>query len=54
MTVIITFENEDGKTRYTARLRPWTAADREAHKKMGFHQGWGQCADRLAALVARR
>jgi uncharacterized protein YndB with AHSA1/START domain len=54
MTAIITFEEEDGKTRYTARLRHWTAADREAHEKMGFHQGWDQCADQLAALVARR
>jgi uncharacterized protein YndB with AHSA1/START domain len=52
MTVIVTFENEDGKTRYTARVRHWTVADREAHEKMGFHQGWGQCADQLAALAA--
>jgi uncharacterized protein YndB with AHSA1/START domain len=52
MTVILTFENEAGKTRYTARVRHWTAADREAHEKMGFHQGWGQCTDQLAALVA--
>jgi uncharacterized protein YndB with AHSA1/START domain len=54
MTVIITFEDEDAKTCYTARVRQWTAADREAHEKMGFHRGWGQCADQLAALVARR
>ena len=53
MTVILTFENEAGGTRYTARVRHWTVADREAHEKMGFHQGWGQCADQLAALVAR-
>ena len=53
MTVIATFEDEDGKTRYTARVRHWTVADREAHEKMGFHQGWGQCADQLTALVAK-
>jgi uncharacterized protein YndB with AHSA1/START domain len=53
MTVILTFENEGGKTRYTARVRHWTVADREAHEKMGFHQGWGQCTDQLAALVAK-
>jgi uncharacterized protein YndB with AHSA1/START domain len=52
MTVIVTFETEGRKTRYTARVRHWTVADREAHEKMGFHQGWGQCADQLAALVA--
>ena len=53
MTLILTFEDEGGKTRYTARVRHWTVADREAHEKMGFHQGWGICADQLTALVAR-
>jgi uncharacterized protein YndB with AHSA1/START domain len=53
MTVILTFEDEGGKTKYTARARHWTVADRETHEKMGFHQGWGQCTDQLAALVAR-
>jgi uncharacterized protein YndB with AHSA1/START domain len=53
MTVILTFEDRGGKTQYTARVRHWTVADRETHEKMGFHQGWGQCADQLAALVAR-
>jgi len=54
MTVILTFENEGGKTKYTARVLHWTVADREAHEKMGFHQGWGQCADQPAALVTKR
>src|SRR5438874_8639959 len=40
MTVILTFENQGGKTKYTALVRHWTVADREAHEKMGFHQGW--------------
>jgi len=53
MTVILTFEDEGGKTRYTARVRHWTVADREAHEKMGFHPGWSQCTDQLAALVAK-
>jgi uncharacterized protein YndB with AHSA1/START domain len=53
MTVILTFEDEGGKTRYTARARHWTVADREAHEKMGFHVGWGLCADQLTALVAK-
>jgi uncharacterized protein YndB with AHSA1/START domain len=54
MTAIVTFEDlGDGKTRYTARARHWTEADREAHEKMGFHEGWGQCADQLAALAAK-
>src|SRR4051812_36036557 len=54
MTVILTFENEGGKTRYTARVRHWSVADRESHEKMGFEQGWGQCADQLTALVTKR
>jgi uncharacterized protein YndB with AHSA1/START domain len=53
MTAIVTFADEAGKTRYTARARHWSAEDREAHEKMGFHEGWGQCADQLAALAAK-
>ncbi len=41
MTGILTFEDQGGKTKYTALVRHWTVADREAHEKMGFHQGWG-------------
>jgi uncharacterized protein YndB with AHSA1/START domain len=52
MTVIMTFEEVDGKTKYTARARHWTEADREAHEKMGFHVGWAICAEQLAELVA--
>ncbi len=53
ITVILTFEDEGGKTKYTARVLHWTAADRETHEKMGFYQGWGQCTDQLEALVAK-
>jgi len=53
MTVVLTFEDAgEGKTKYVARVRHWTVADREMHEKMGFHQGWGQCADQLEALAA--
>jgi uncharacterized protein YndB with AHSA1/START domain len=51
MTVILTFEDEGGQTRYTALVRHWTVADREMHEQMGFHTGWGMCADQLEALV---
>ena len=54
MTLILTFENEGGKTRYTARARHWSVADRDAHEKMGFHTGWSQCADQLTELVTRK
>ncbi len=52
MTAIVTFEDlGGGRTRYTARARHWTAEDRATHEKMGFHEGWGICADQLAALA---
>jgi uncharacterized protein YndB with AHSA1/START domain len=47
----LSFEDMDGKTKYTARVRHWTEADREAHEKMGFHEGWKICTEQLAALV---
>jgi uncharacterized protein YndB with AHSA1/START domain len=54
MTVILTFEDAgNGKTNYTARVRHWTIADREAHENMGFHNGWEICTDQLTALVAK-
>lgn len=53
ITMILTFEAVGGKTKYTALVRHWTVADREAHEKMGFHEGWGKCTDQLAALAAR-
>jgi uncharacterized protein YndB with AHSA1/START domain len=54
MVGTITFEDiGDGKTRYTARVQHWSAADREAHEKMGFHEGWGVATDQLAALASK-
>jgi uncharacterized protein YndB with AHSA1/START domain len=54
MTVVLTFEDAGGKTKYTARVKHWNQADREAHEKMGFHQGWAICAEQLAGLVEKR
>jgi uncharacterized protein YndB with AHSA1/START domain len=52
MTVVLTFEDEgEGRTRYVARVAHWSVADREAHEKMGFHEGWGQCADQLEEIA---
>ena len=50
-TGIITFENEGGKTRYTARALHWTEEDSKAHNAMGFHEGWGAVAEQMAALA---
>ncbi|HEX5378166.1 MAG TPA: SRPBCC family protein [Phenylobacterium sp.] len=53
MTAIVTFRDaEPGKTRYVARALHWSAADRETHEKMGFHEGWGMAADQLAEVAA--
>jgi uncharacterized protein YndB with AHSA1/START domain len=52
MTGIVTFEDDGGKTRYTARALHWNEEDRKTHEEMGFHEGWGKCADQLAALAA--
>jgi uncharacterized protein YndB with AHSA1/START domain len=54
MTVVLTFEDAGGKTRYTARVKHWNQGDREAHEKMGFHQGWAICAEQLAGMVEKR
>ena len=51
MTVVLTFKDEGGKTRYLARCRHWNRHDRDTHEQMGFHQGWGICADQLEALA---
>lgn len=47
----LTFADEGGMTRYIARARHWTVEDRKAHEAMGFHEGWGLCADQLEALA---
>jgi uncharacterized protein YndB with AHSA1/START domain len=51
MVAVITFEPEGNKTRYVATVRHWTEADKKKHEEMGFHKGWGQCADQLEALA---
>ena len=54
MTLILTFEDTgNGRTKYTARVRHWTVADREAHEKMGFHEGWGIATNQLEALAQK-
>jgi uncharacterized protein YndB with AHSA1/START domain len=51
-TAVLTFEALDGGiTKYVARALHWTVEDRERHEKMGFHQGWAQCADQLQEVA---
>jgi uncharacterized protein YndB with AHSA1/START domain len=48
MTAIITFEDAgNGKTAYRAVALHKDAKDKEAHEKMGFHDGWGTVAGQL-------
>jgi uncharacterized protein YndB with AHSA1/START domain len=51
MLAIVTFEPEDGGTRYTARVRHWSEEAMRRHEAMGFHEGWGTVAKQLAALA---
>ncbi len=51
MTGILTFDNEGGKTRYTARVVHWTVADKETHEKMGFLEGWGKATEQLCETI---
>ncbi|HYC70430.1 MAG TPA: SRPBCC family protein [Opitutaceae bacterium] len=51
-TAIVTFDPlPEDRTRYTARALHWTAAARQRHEEMGFHQGWGQCLEQLVAVA---
>jgi uncharacterized protein YndB with AHSA1/START domain len=51
----ITFDDlGNGKTRYTARVSHWSEEDRQAHEKMGFHEGWAKAAEQLAEVVEGR
>ena len=50
-TIDLHFEDLGGKTKYTAIVRHWTMADKEAHEKMGFQTGWGTATDQLEALI---
>lgn len=48
MTAIVTFADAgNGKTAYKAVALHKNEADREAHEKMGFHEGWGTVAGQL-------
>lgn len=52
MTAIVTFADAPGgKTAYRAVARHWTEDDKKRHEEMGFHEGWGKCAEQLEALA---
>lgn len=43
----------DGRTRYTATARHWTAEARARHEAMGFAAGWNASADQLEEVAKR-
>ena len=52
MTAVISFADAgDGKTAYKAVALHKDAADKAAHEKMGFHEGWGTTASQLEELA---
>lgn len=52
MTVIMTLDDAgDGRTLYRAVALHKDEADRDAHAAMGFHEGWGKCADQLEQVA---
>lgn len=54
MVATVTFEDAGGgKTKYTARAQHWTVESKNEHEKMGFHEGWGICADQLEDLASK-
>lgn len=53
MVRIDTFEDVDGRTRYTATARHWTRDAMEQHAAMGFDVGWNAATDQLVAAAER-
>lgn len=51
MVGIMTFADEDGKTRYTGSARHWDEATLRQHEAMGFADGWGVVAEQLEAVA---
>jgi uncharacterized protein YndB with AHSA1/START domain len=46
-TAVITLEPQGNGTKYTAHVMHSDEAGKDAHEKMGFHQGWGAALDQL-------
>jgi uncharacterized protein YndB with AHSA1/START domain len=53
MVRIDDFTEEDGRTRYTATARHWTAEARDKHVAMGFEAGWNAATDQLEEVAKR-
>lgn len=51
MTAIITLDEHEQGTTYRSLVMHRNTADRDAHRDMGFYDGWGTVAAQLARLV---
>ncbi|WP_413709968.1 SRPBCC family protein [Rhizobium sp. Rhizsp82] len=51
--VILLEDLGNGRTKYTAKALHWRAEDKEAHEKMGFHEGWGTVVGQLEEYLKR-
>lgn len=51
MVASVELSDAPGGTRYVATARHWSLAATKRHEDMGFHEGWGICADQLDALA---
>jgi uncharacterized protein YndB with AHSA1/START domain len=54
MTAVITLRDHPIGTAYVAHAMHKNDADRNTHKEMGFHEGWGTVVEQLARLVEPR
>jgi uncharacterized protein YndB with AHSA1/START domain len=53
LTAILLLEPHANGTKYTAIAMHPNAASRKRHEDMGFHDGWGTCADQLVAFIKK-
>jgi uncharacterized protein YndB with AHSA1/START domain len=52
-TAIVTLTEHAGKTHYSVLVLHKDEAGRKRHEELGFHEGWGTCADQLAEVAER-
>ena len=52
MTVVISFEPDGARTRYSLLAMHGDPAARQRHLDQGFREGWGAALDQLEALLA--
>jgi uncharacterized protein YndB with AHSA1/START domain len=50
-TAIMNLTERAGKTHYSVLLLHKDEAGRKLHEELGFHEGWGKCADQLIEVA---